>query len=198
MVSRTTGLAAHRRARQGLRRDPLQSDNARTTIFDDREDDGGKSVSERRGAARAPVSELLQPWSSKCSVRPMKERIGWFVGAVSLCAGVVSCGMHPASPALTAAHTGCDARTIKISDRTNDFRSEAWLWKASCNGKQYNCSRMKEVTTCTEVQVATTSTTVANAPGSAAAPESSRSGCGYDTQCKGDRICENGACVAPK
>jgi len=51
MVSRTTGLAAHRRARQGLRRDPLQSDNARTTIFDDREDDGGKGVSveERHG-----------------------------------------------------------------------------------------------------------------------------------------------------
>jgi len=106
--------------------------------------------------------------------------------------------MHPGTPALTAAHTGCDSRTIKISDRTNDYRSQAWMWRASCNGKQYNCSRMKEVTTCTEVQVATASTTVANAPGSATAPEPSCSGCSYDTQCKGDRICENGACVAPK
>jgi len=43
---------------------------------------------------------------------------------------------------------------------------------------------------------AATAGTSPEQPTVSAAPESS-AGCAYDTQCKGDRICENGKCVNP-
>jgi hypothetical protein len=105
---------------------------------------------------------------------------------------------HPGNRALTAAHTGCEESSIQISDKRTDYTANAWLWKASCHGKLYNCSSSNGVTKCTEQQPPVGASANDGATGIAATPSASSAGCTYDTQCKGDRICESGVCVSPK
>lgn len=79
-------------------------------------------------------------------------------------------------------------------------------WVAMCNGKRYVCSAGAGLCTPEVEEDAEDSEGVDDGDDvdkSTEAPASSEKqaapvGCQYDNQCKGDRICVNGACVDPK
>jgi hypothetical protein len=84
---------------------------------------------------------------------------------------------------------GCPPDQITISnDRVGWDRT---TWKAECNGRAYYCTRVSSgnkgetQTNCTEENSAPASKPVTGG------------GCGTDAECKGDRICVDGACVNP-
>ena len=82
---------------------------------------------------------------------------------------------------------GCPADQITISDEDRGYNDMSW--KATCRGRTYYCSGgLDQSTTCTP------ETSGGSAPAPAAAAPT---GCAYDAQCKGDRVCVEGACVAP-
>jgi len=84
----------------------------------------------------------------------------------------------------SAGQVGCPPDQIAISDKREG--AITMTWKAKCGGKSYFCT-FGEPTSCTPEGGAATPSPAAPVAG----------GCQYDTQCKSDRICEEGRCVAP-
>jgi len=114
-------------------------------------------------------------------------------------------------PAVTSGHVGCAESDITISDERVGWSISTWT--AKCHQKTFYCSRItssgdSSQTSCKEATPDVSNVTQAATPPSAApqAPQAPQAdavnsveagGCKYDTQCKGDRVCERGVCVTP-
>lgn len=89
----------------------------------------------------------------------------------------------------SSGQVGCPPEQITISEEKAGW--DRTTWKAECNGRTYYCTRINSgkngqtQTNCTESNTAATSKPVSDG------------GCGSDAECKGDRICVDGACVNP-
>ncbi len=97
---------------------------------------------------------------------------------------------------VSAGQTGCAPEEIVVTDENSSWGARTWT--ATCNGTPYQCSAHGGGENSTP-QVSCAPKRGATTPGgSQAAPaEPATDGCQYDTQCKGDRICEAGQCVSP-
>lgn len=98
---------------------------------------------------------------------------------------------------VSAGEVGCAPAEIVISNENATFGGRTW--SAECNGQLYHCSShgggegsAAQISCAPDGGGAPTTTTP---PGGANAP--AVTGCQYDTQCKGDRICRDGDCVDP-
>ena len=118
-------------------------------------------------------------------------------------------------PAVTSGHIGCGESEIKITDEIQGWSTSTWT--AECRGKKFFCSTTtKRVTSSEATETRQTAcrealTTDAQSPTGAAsssaasetvvsgppASAADSGGCRYDTQCKGERVCEKGSCVTP-
>lgn len=89
-------------------------------------------------------------------------------------------------PKVTSGQIGCPEEQIRISQEDTSINVQTWT--ATCRGQTYFCSSSGNgqgtpQVACKEAQASTRTSTA--------------SGCAYDTQCKGDRICRAGTCVDP-
>lgn len=121
------------------------------------------------------------------SIGKSVSRLAWCLGAaISLGAGCATLG------GLSAGHVGCPENEIVIKD--DNYNLSTRTWTAECRGRKYYCSERgggKYANTevaCAESQPSPTAA-------SPASPAAAASGCEYDTQCKGNRICQNRQCV---
>lgn len=94
--------------------------------------------------------------------------------------------------AVTSGQVGCSENEIEIVEDNVGFSTRTWV--AECNGRTYHCSAHgggygAAQVVCTERQ--RPHRTIA------AAAQLPAQGCQYDTQCKGNRLCQNGRCVDP-
>lgn len=126
-------------------------------------------------------------WGLDMSLAKNVSRLAWCLGALlGLGSGCATLG------ALSAGHVGCPENEIAIKD--DDFNLAGRTWTAECRGHKYYCSERgggKYANTevaCTEGQ----SNPQTSSP---APPAAVTSGCEYDTQCKGSRVCQNRQCV---
>jgi hypothetical protein len=72
-------------------------------------------------------------------------------------------------------------------------------WTALCNGKVYFCSGVPAGQSGMNVSCKERADHEARASGPAPAPaQGEQGGCQFDTQCKGDRVCQAGQCVEPR
>jgi hypothetical protein len=95
----------------------------------------------------------------------------------------------------SAGEVGCPANEITISNHETGWNTSTWL--ASCRGKDFVCSSVsgqKSVQVSCNPAVAQPDAT-ATAVAASGGETSAASGCQYDTQCKGDRVCRAGQCV---
>ena len=111
-----------------------------------------------------------------------------YLKSVFLLAAGVALGGCVSLAAVSAGHVGCPEDDIAISDDNPGFGTHTWT--AQCHGRTFFCSAAgRSDISCKEQEAA-----AAAAPSAVPAVSS---GCQYDTQCKGDRICRNGMCVDP-
>jgi len=86
---------------------------------------------------------------------------------------------------ITSGQIGCSPEDIRITEEEAGQTSKNWV--AECRGKRFHCTEASAGHTiqfyCTE------EISVTNAV--------SEQGCQFDTQCKGDRICEDEKCISP-
>jgi len=94
----------------------------------------------------------------------------------------------------TAGVIGCPAEEIAIS---NFKRRGGATWDAECRGRSYVCSGISGGESIQVACAEDASTTVAEPTAGGEVAPPAPDGCVYDTQCKGDRICEEGRCVSP-
>jgi hypothetical protein len=93
----------------------------------------------------------------------------------------------------SSGQVGCPPEEIKITDKKDGAFN--LVWKAECRGQTYFCT-FGDPTACKqEAGTAEGAPPEPTATPDAAAPVAG--GCQYDTQCKGERICEAGRCVEP-
>lgn len=115
----------------------------------------------------------------------------------------VACG---GLPAVSSGHVGCAESDIEITDESRGWST--YTWTARCRGRTFYCSTVhgsgeSSQTSCKEAS--STESAAKNEPATAPLPASAPAaslpveadGCKYDTQCKGDRVCEKGSCVTP-
>lgn len=103
--------------------------------------------------------------------------------------------------AISAGHVGCPESEISTSDE------EEWLeqynWTAKCRGVTYYCVKQRgaltheEDVTCTEAVPLEKTEKPAVVVGDPGPPKSQHTGCANDMDCKGRRICVEGACAEP-
>jgi hypothetical protein len=114
----------------------------------------------------------------------------WLGALIVAAGGTVACGTLQSA---SSGQIGCAEEDIKI---TND--SVGWstrTWTAECHGKRFFCSAVQTGKEQSQVNCKEDTTTASAPPAPVAAAEN---GCKYDTQCKGDRVCVKGECVAPE
>ncbi len=92
----------------------------------------------------------------------------------------------------SSGQVGCPPEEIVISDKKDGAFN--LVWKAQCRGQTYFCT-FGDPTACK--LAAGTETPAPAAAETPAAVAPAAGGCQYDTQCKGERICEAGRCVEP-
>lgn len=112
---------------------------------------------------------------------------------LGLCAALGVLGLGCTTLAdVSSGQVGCPPEEITITDERQSWGAKTWT--AQCRGQTYQCSGHGGGEASTP-QVSCTPMGGTQVPGgSNAAPPS---GCQYDTQCKGERICRDGACVDP-
>lgn len=115
---------------------------------------------------------------------------------VAFLAWLVALGGCTTLADVSSGHVGCPPGAITISDERQSWGGSTWT--AECNGQRYTCSAHGGGSESTP-QVSCTPMGSSAVPGGsdAVASEPVAGGCQYDTQCKGDRVCEGGACVDP-
>lgn len=115
------------------------------------------------------------------------------LGAAVILAGVVTgCGSLRAA---TSGQIGCAEDDIVITDDSPGWSSRTWT--AQCHGKRYFCSAVSTGKDTSQVTCKRDNEEEAGATASPATPPAA-AGCQYDAQCKGDRVCVSGKCVAPQ
>jgi hypothetical protein len=100
---------------------------------------------------------------------------------------------------------GCAEQDIVISQDEMGFGTRTWV--ATCHGKRFFCSAIGGESTqvsCKEAMEARRTPQhgdrgeMVRRPQTPQPAAQEESGCQYDTQCKGDRICDDGECVTPR
>lgn len=97
---------------------------------------------------------------------------------------------------VTSGHIGCPEHEISIFNQRQHWNSRSW--SARCRGRVYHCIGMgggkysAPHISCKREPGSTPSLSASVSRGP------TRAGCQYDNQCKGDRICMEGRCVAPQ
>lgn len=104
----------------------------------------------------------------------------------SLALSAVACGTR--LKAATQDQIGCPADEIEIKDHHVGWSAETFT--AMCHSKRHYCSRIGTGRGAYQI---TCSPEKESPP-----PKVAAGGCQNDSQCKGDRVCEAGACVNPK
>lgn len=110
--------------------------------------------------------------------------------ALSLLLVVAGCGAKMVK-ARTAGHIGCPPSKVVIEDFDAGLTTRTWT--AKCDDRTFYCS----------IESGEEYSQMACAPASqpAASPsnahDSGDRGCQHDQQCKGERICVDGACQSP-
>jgi hypothetical protein len=94
----------------------------------------------------------------------------------------------------SSGQVGCPPDEITISDKRDGAFN--LVWKAQCRGRTYFCT-FGDPTSCKE-EAGSSGAPTEPPPEGAPADAPAAGGCQYDTQCKGDRICEQGRCVDSK
>lgn len=92
-------------------------------------------------------------------------------------------------PRVTSGQIGCPESEIQVSDQQTGWNTTTWT--ATCRNKKFYCSSVGGEST----QVSCKEDTAAAPPD--ATPATPTGGCEFDTQCKGERICQQGTCVDP-
>lgn len=82
---------------------------------------------------------------------------------------------------ITSGMVGCAPHEVGIADEQQLFGGRTW--RAGCRGQAFFCTAGGQFGSCTAAR------------GSA---QAEAQGCSYDTQCKGERVCESGRCVEPR
>jgi hypothetical protein len=97
---------------------------------------------------------------------------------------------------VTSGQIGCPAEEIQIVSDEAGWGTRTWT--AQCHGKTYYCSAHGGGQYSTPQVSCKEQSDKAGAPAPAApAAPPAGGGCQFDAQCKGDRICKQGACVDP-
>ena len=114
--------------------------------------------------------------------------LGLLLGLATLASGCTT------TAEVSSGYVGCPADEIVVSNEKSSWSARTWT--ATCRGRTFHCvsrgggeDHPSEIA-CNALQ----DTTV---PGGANAAPPTNGGCSYDTQCKGDRVCEAGQCVSP-
>jgi hypothetical protein len=94
----------------------------------------------------------------------------------------------------SAGQVGCPPDEITISEKRDGAFN--LVWKAQCRGTTYFCT-FGDPTSCKEEAGGATPAPGTSQPSPRNDVPVAGSGCQYDTQCKGERICEAGTCVDP-
>ena len=113
--------------------------------------------------------------------------LGGVLVLTALVFGVEACGNLRAA---SSGEVGCAENDIKITEDHGGFGERTWV--AECNGKHYFCSIAGGETVVHCKEDAAEQGVATQAP---PATPAAVTGCQYDTQCKGDRVCVKGACV---
>jgi hypothetical protein len=92
----------------------------------------------------------------------------------------------------SSGQVGCPPDEITISDKRDGAFN--LVWKAQCRGTTYFCT-FGDPTSCKE-EAGGAAASPSPTPAAADAPVAG-GGCQYDTQCKGERICDAGRCIEP-
>jgi len=103
-----------------------------------------------------------------------------------LAVGIIGCAGRNL-PAWTAAQTGCPAEEVVIMSEDKVWSTESW--SARCRGKTYACTernvgQANAVVECKE-----------QADEAPQVPDPTPRLCHFDTECTGDRRCQDGRCV---
>jgi hypothetical protein len=85
----------------------------------------------------------------------------------------------------TSGQIGCAASDIKITNDASGWNTRTWT--AQCHGHTYYCSAIRDKVDCKKPDEETTTNDSDRT--------TDESGCHFDAQCKGDRVCRNGDCV---
>jgi hypothetical protein len=100
---------------------------------------------------------------------------------------------------------GCAEEDIFISNDESGFGTRTWV--ATCHGKRFFCSAVGGESTqvsCKEAMEEQKTRQHGDGGEMVRRPQApppaapAQTGCQYDTQCKGDRICDDGECVTPR
>lgn len=132
----------------------------------------------------------------------MLMRLGTPVVALLLGAG---CFGADSLKSVTSGHIGCPEYEITIFNDNPGFNQRSW--SARCRGRVYRCIGLAggkysapHVSCKQDLAVRRNPLWTVRRPGSSAQPRARAravAGCQYDTQCKGNRICKAGHCMAP-
>jgi hypothetical protein len=86
---------------------------------------------------------------------------------------------------ISSGQIGCPPEEIRIMEEESGWVSRTWV--AECRGRRFYCAEVS----------AGDSAQFDCAEETSAIDTSSEPGCQFDTQCRGDRICETGKCSSP-
>lgn len=114
--------------------------------------------------------------------------VGRRIAEAACCLLALALGGCATLESVTSGHVGCPAKDIRIFDARKNW--DTMTWTAKCRGRVYYCSQLASRfggadVACKDAAPAPQPTKVAP------------SGCQYDSQCKGDRICQDGRCMDP-
>jgi hypothetical protein len=126
-------------------------------------------------------------------IRGARGKRFWLATAVVVCGGALACGAN--LKAASSGQIGCAEADITITDDSTGWSSRTWT--AECHGKRFFCSAIQTGKNQNQVNCEEEADQVVDSRAAPPAAASTANGCQYDTQCKGDRVCVNGACVAP-
>jgi len=124
----------------------------------------------------------------------MRRLLSW---ATVFCVSITGCATLPI---LSSGQVGCPSEEIQIANDEQGWATRTWT--AECRGKLYYCtafsSGQQGSTQVACKEKADSAPATAPTPMAAPAPASPvSSGCQYDTQCKGERVCRSGRCEDP-
>jgi hypothetical protein len=101
----------------------------------------------------------------------------------------------------SSGQVGCAEEDIVISDDEGGIGTRTWV--ASCHGRRFFCSAVaggeSAQVSCKEaIAQEPSGEMVRHRESERPRAEPQASGCQFDTQCKGDRICDDGECITPR
>lgn len=95
----------------------------------------------------------------------------------------------------TAGQVGCYPGEISVTNQ--QYEPTGSMWTAECRGRRYLCTSTVNTTVWGPQTYGSGAQVSCALDYQGPTPGLAPGGCAYDTQCKGDRICQRGVCVEP-